>query len=198
MDDNQDPYYVIVSFKDEATFTEVSPLKIAAELRRTVGAVISAKATASGALLIKTCSKEQAEDLLRLDSFLHKEVAVNWPDKLNTTEAFAYAPSLTDCSGVTVAFSSRPACPQQSRVFLHRKPYSTLDQSQLCPPSTSAKPSRRHHYSGQDNCGAQQTESSPLRTPIRQSLSHCRIRHYIGPLTFESVQHPPVTKVLAS
>ena len=87
---------VTVSYANGDTFTNTSPFLIAAEIRRLVGEVEAARPNAKGNLQITTRNRQQTEALLHLTEFLNKEAEFDCPIRLNSVEAYVYAPSLTD------------------------------------------------------------------------------------------------------
>ena len=88
--------YVLVSYEDGTSLATTSPFAIAAEIRRMVGEIYTAKPTASGKLQILTKTSDQTETLLKQSLFLEKRASFTFDDKKNSVEAYAYAPSLQD------------------------------------------------------------------------------------------------------
>ena len=85
---------VTLKFSDSESFIGISPFLIAREIRTLVGEVLSAKPLATGELRIKTATQDQSERLLRTVRFLKKNITCQPSDRLRTTDAFAFAPSL--------------------------------------------------------------------------------------------------------
>ena len=85
-----------MSFSNGDTFKNTNPFRIADEIRRIAGEVDSARPDAKGNLLITTRNQHQTEALLQQKTFLGKEAVVDCPIRLNTVEAYAYVPSLTE------------------------------------------------------------------------------------------------------
>ena len=91
-------WLILATPPGEDSYRMANPFAIARELRGIVGDVLSAKATAAGALLIKTTNAEQASILLSENSLLGKPTTFRLADQLNTIEAYAYVPGLQEVS----------------------------------------------------------------------------------------------------
>ena len=89
---------VLLSFANGEDFLTTNPFRVAAEIRRLVGEVKAAKPDSKGNLVITTFNRKQAVTLLQQDHFLDKRASFDCPERLNSVEAYAYAPTLTDVS----------------------------------------------------------------------------------------------------
>ena len=86
--------FVTIEYEDGTSLETTNPFNIATELRRMVGDVDEARPTASGKLVVKTKSRAQTELLLQQDQFLGRRAVCSFPDRINSVEAVAFAPSL--------------------------------------------------------------------------------------------------------
>ena len=87
---------IVVRFTDTSTFCEISPFRIADEIREVIGDVRGAKATGEGALLITTLDYDQSCRILQLDRFLGKIITAEPAIRQETREGYAYVPSLSE------------------------------------------------------------------------------------------------------
>ena len=88
--------FVTIEYEDGTSLETTNPFKIATELRRMVGDVEEVRPTASGKLVVKIKSQAQTELLLQQDHFLGKRAVCSFPDRINSVEAVAFAPSLSE------------------------------------------------------------------------------------------------------
>ena len=156
-----DPQYVVLSFGDGSRLTTTNPFTIADELRRLIGEVESAKPTSSGNLLIKTKTRQQALTLMGQDRFLDKPATFEHPDRLNSVEAYAYAPSLTEVT--------------EDQLLEELKAQGVIGVTRLRPRSGTINPGIRFRFRGRSfpeeiRAGF---EDIPLRT-WRRSPMLCR------------------------
>ena len=110
---------VLITFANGESFETTNPFTIAAEIRRLVGEVEAAKPDAKGSLIITTKNSKQTETLLQQKRFLEKEAIIDCPIRLNSVEAYVYAPSLLEVDeqelitelreqGIIAAYRLRP------------------------------------------------------------------------------------------
>ena len=95
MDRDPRPTRIILRYEDGSSFREVSPFKIAQELRNKIGEVEAAKPAKCGGLLITAYDPEQGSKILQLRTFLEEHVTAEPAERQETCEGVAYAPSLT-------------------------------------------------------------------------------------------------------
>ena len=153
--------YVVLSFADGTSLANTNPFSIAAELRRLVGDVEAAKPTSTGHLRIKTKTKNQALKLLAQDRFMDRPASFDYPDILNSVEAFAYAPSLTEVT--------------EDELLRELKTQGVIGITRLRPKSGKANPGIRFRFRGQTSPPELRAgfEDIPLR-PWRRSPLLCR------------------------
>ena len=91
--------FVLVKSAEEGRgFKGVSPFALKAELDRVLGQVHTARVLRSGAVLIKVMHRAQGLTALNIQRFLNQAVHTCPADKMNSTEARIFAPSLAKVS----------------------------------------------------------------------------------------------------
>ena len=88
------PAYVLLKRTDGTSFVRANPFKVRRALVHLCGEVNTAKTLRSGALLIQTRSGEQNSIILRLTTFLDKDVEAVVADRLNSVTGLFYCPEV--------------------------------------------------------------------------------------------------------